>query len=170
MDYNSLPDHDRLFLNRLSAAVAAGETAGPVSTPTADDMLLAAWLEGQLAEDEAAPIEAALLDDPDLLEDLLALRLGPGAHPAPEAAVIARACGLVDGEGQEPGAATVVAFARPAPAKPRPLFILLSWGAVAASVALVSLVGFNLGSLVGKNEIASSGSSDVVVVLNDDLD
>ena len=168
MDYNSLPDHDRLFLNRLAAAVPADESRGCAATPTADDMLLAAWLEGQLDEAEAAPVEGALLDDPDLLHDLLALRLGAGAHPAPDSELVARACALVGPDHGEAG--QVIPFVRPAAQKSRPLFILLSWGAVAASVAVVSLVGFNLGSIVGKSEVASSGSSDLVVVLNDDLD
>lgn len=167
MDYNSLPDQDRLFLNRLAAADPAGAGADRIATPAVDDMLLAAWLEGQLTEDDAAPVERALAADLDLLDDLLALRLGAGAHPAPAAALVTRACALVSDQGES---ARVVPFVRPAPPKARPLFVLLSWGAVAASVAIVSLVGFNLGSIVGKSEIASSSSSEIAVVLNDDLD
>ncbi len=168
MDYNSLPHHDRVFLNRLAAADPAGEMTGREAMPAVDEMLLAAWLEGQLDEEEAAPIERALLDNPELLEDLAALRLGARQHPVADPALVARACALVPAGGV--ASAAVVPFVRPASAKPRPLSVWLSWGAVAASVAVVSLVGFNLGSIVGKSEVASSGSSDLVVVLNDDLD
>jgi hypothetical protein len=48
--------------------------------------------------------------------------------------------------------------------------VWLSWGAVAASVALVSFVGFDLGSIVGKSEIAQTTAADTSSVFNDDLD
>lgn len=168
MDYNSLPHLDRLFLNRLAAIDSAGKVTGNDAGSAVDDMLLAAWLEGQLDEAEAAPIEEALLGDTELLDDIVALRLGARQHPVPDSTVVERACALVSAVGV--ASAEVVPFARPAAAKPRPLSVWLSWGAVAASVAIVSLVGFNLGSIVGKSEVASSGSSELVVVLNDDLD
>lgn len=57
-----------------------------------DALLLAAYLDGGLGEDEAARLEARLADEPELLDELLALRdsLAAGAEAVP-AAVIARA-------------------------------------------------------------------------------
>jgi len=69
-------------------------------SPLRDDeapeaLLLAAYLDGRLAEDEAARLEARLAGEPALLEELLALResLAAGAE-APPAAVVTRAQGL----------------------------------------------------------------------------
>ena len=58
-------------------------------------LLLAAYLDGRLAEDEAARLEARLAGEPALLDELLALRatLAAGPQTAP-AAVIARAQAL----------------------------------------------------------------------------
>lgn len=39
-----------------------------------DPLLLAAWLDGRLAEDEAARLEARMIGEPALLDGLLALR------------------------------------------------------------------------------------------------
>lgn len=66
---------------------------GPALTDGAPDaLLLAAYLDGGLGEDEAARLEARLAGEPELLDELLALRdgLAAGAEPAP-ASVIARA-------------------------------------------------------------------------------
>ena len=69
-------------------------------SPVRDDeapeaLLLAAYLDGRLAEDEAARLEARLAGEPALLEELLVLRgsLAAGAEAAP-AAVVTRAQGL----------------------------------------------------------------------------
>ena len=64
-----------------------------------DALLLAAYLEGRLAEDEAARLEARLAAEPALLDELLALRegltAGPEAVPAPVlAGVVTRAQAL----------------------------------------------------------------------------
>jgi hypothetical protein len=52
-----------------------------------DALLLAAYLEGRLAEDEAARLEGRLAAEPALLDELLALRdslaAGPEVAPAP---------------------------------------------------------------------------------------
>lgn len=60
-----------------------------------DPLLLAAWLDGRLAEDEAARLEARLAVEPAMLDELLSLREGLAAGPqeAP-AAVVARARAL----------------------------------------------------------------------------
>jgi len=56
-----------------------------------DPLLLAAWLDGRLAEDEAARLEARLAAEPALLDEVLALRegLAAGAETAP-AGMVAR--------------------------------------------------------------------------------
>jgi len=67
--------------------------ARPVVDDAAPDaLLLAAYLDGALVEDEAARLEARLAAEPALLADLLALRASLAAGPeAAPAAVIARA-------------------------------------------------------------------------------
>ncbi len=168
MDFNSLPEQDRLFLNRLIAADLAGDATGCDTSQTVDELRLAAWLEGQFDEITASPIEEALLRNPGLLGDLLTISLSVAAYPPVDATVLGRACALVAETGQT--TAQVVPFIRPAVVHPRLLRDLLPWGAVAACVALISVVGFNLGSIVGKSEVSLSSSSDLWMVMNDDLD
>jgi anti-sigma factor RsiW len=67
----------------------------PADDEAPDALLLAAYLDGRLAEDEAARLEARLAGEPALLDELLALRATLEASPeAPPAAVIARAQAL----------------------------------------------------------------------------
>jgi anti-sigma factor RsiW len=78
----------------------AREGWSPVRDDEAPDaLLLAAYLEGRLAEDEAARLEGRLAAEPALLDELLALReglaAGPEAVPAPVlAGVVTRAQAL----------------------------------------------------------------------------
>lgn len=67
----------------------------PSDEEAPDALLLAAYLDGRLAEDEAARLEARLAGQPALLDELLALRatLDAGPETAP-AAVVARAQAL----------------------------------------------------------------------------
>ena len=60
-----------------------------------DPLLLAAYLDGELAEDEAARLEARLAAEPALLDEVMLLRAGlaEGAGTVP-AAVVARAQGI----------------------------------------------------------------------------
>jgi len=60
-----------------------------------DALLLAAWLDGRLGEEEAARLEARLAAEPALLDELLALRenLSAGPETAP-AGVVVRAQSL----------------------------------------------------------------------------
>src|SRR5579859_6247623 len=118
------------------------EAAGPAATAP-DALTLAAYAEGRLDAAEAERVEAALAADPELLDTLLALRLPP-ATETPSAALIRSAQALVSA----PSAAdpVVVPFGRrPAREVPPPrLKAWLAWGAVAASLLLVSLAGFDL--------------------------
>ena len=168
MDFNSLPEQDRDFLNRVAAAGLAGKAPEHDAIPTVDDLLLAAWLEGQLDEIRAAPVEQELLRDPDLLDDLVSISLSMAAHPPADETILERARGLVAGSPRS--TSELVPFVRPGTVGFRSLRDLLPWGAVAACLALISIVGFNLGSIVGKNEVSASNSSDFATVMNDDLD
>ncbi|HXA70201.1 MAG TPA: hypothetical protein VNW24_07120 [Stellaceae bacterium] len=122
---------------RRAMSSAAGEAA-----PAPDPLLLAAYAEHRLSETAAEQVEAWLAVNPEALADVLAAReskLGQPSVQPPEAALV-RAMGLVPGVTSE-----VVPFrhtARPA----------LSWRiamgrvAVAASLLVVSLLGFTLGT------------------------
>jgi anti-sigma factor RsiW len=85
-----------LWRRARQAAAAPSESEAPQA------LWLAAYLDGRLAEDEAARLEARLARDPALLDELLALRatLDAGAAGPEEvpAAVVARAQALRDGQ------------------------------------------------------------------------
>lgn len=122
-----------------------------------DPMLLAAYLEGRLDEDEAAPLERLLATDPAALDDLIAC--DPVAPEIPSAAFIARAQGLV-------GTAQILPFA-PRPAAPRrAVAAWAAWGAVAASLVLISLVGFSLGMQTEQNFNGSTGIGTSIDILD----
>ena len=75
-----------------------------------DALLLAAYLDGRLAEDEAARLEARLAVEPALLDELVVLReilaAGPEAAPAPVLAeVVTRAQALRTQSPARPAAA-----------------------------------------------------------------
>jgi plasmid stabilization system protein ParE len=123
-------------------------TAEPMATgPTAppDALLLAAYAEGRLTGADAERVEAALAADPELLDTLLALRLPPETA-TPSAALIRSAQALVT------AGPVVVPFTRrntAAGRTPGRVNAWLAWGAVAASLLLVSMVGFDLGMRTG---------------------
>lgn len=75
---------------REAGTAVADVQRAPAETP--ETLWLAAYLDGSLAEDEAARLEAQLVRDPALLDEMLALRetlaAGPGTAPA---GVVARA-------------------------------------------------------------------------------
>jgi anti-sigma factor RsiW len=116
---------------------AAGEAA-----PAPDPLLLAAYAEHRLGETEAEEVEAWLALHPEALADVLAARdseVRPPSGQAPEA-VLLRAMGLVPGL-----AATVVPFRRTV--RPAPVWrVAVARVAVAASLLVVSLIGFTLGT------------------------
>ena len=122
-----------------------------------DPMLLAAYLDGRLGEDEAAPLEALLAADPTALDDLIAC--DPVTPEIPSAAFIAKAQALV-------GGATVLPFT-PRSAPPRRLVAAwAAWGAVAASLVLISLVGFSLGMQTERNFNGSTGLGTSIDILD----
>ena len=126
---------DRALFARWHAARDADAAAPELP----DALMLAAYAEGRLDEAAAEAVEAALVVDPDLLDTLLALRAPPEPEAA-SAALIHSAQTLVRAE------PVVVPFPVRKPAAPRPVKAWLAWGAVAASLLLVSVAGFNLGA------------------------
>ena len=101
-----------------------------------DMLTLAAYLEGRLDEDAAEAVEAALAADSALLDQVLDLRQ-PIEPESPPPAVLVRAQALV-------GTSSNIVPLRRAARSPR-VAPWAAWGAVAASLVLVSMVGFNLG-------------------------
>jgi hypothetical protein len=132
-----------VMANELPAAGRMGDDAG---TLVLDDLTLAAYAEDRLDPAVARTIGAVLDDDPDLAADVAAARLAVAGEDvagggAALASVIARAGALVPGSGDR-----VIAFRAAAP-RPEPSWRLaVRWGALAASLAMVSYLGFALGS------------------------
>lgn len=122
-----------------------------------DPMQLAAYLEGRLGEDEAAPLEQLLAADPAALDDLIAC--DPVTPEIPSAAFITRAQALV-------GTATVLPFAPRAAPPRRVMTAWAAWGAVAASLVLISLVGFSLGMQTERNFNGSTGIGTSIDILD----
>jgi anti-sigma factor RsiW len=135
-----------------------------------DELTLAAFADGHLdnaADDEVA---AFLTDHPELADDVaLARRLSDGeagkiaADPA-LASVIARACALVPDADDR-----VIAF-RPAPRRVESNWQFAArWSALAASFAMVSYLGFALGS-DASSSLAALNQSGTVVLSDEVLD
>lgn len=129
----------------------------PAELTELDPMLLAAYLDGRLDEDQAATLEQLLAADPAALDDLLAC--APVTPEIPSAAFIARAQALV-------GSAAILPFAL-RPARPRRMVTAwAAWGAVAASLVLISLVGFSLGMQTERNFNGSTGVGTSIDILD----
>ncbi|HKX09921.1 MAG TPA: hypothetical protein VJN67_17105 [Stellaceae bacterium] len=114
------------------------------AAPAPDPLLLAAYAEHRLSESAAEDIESWLARHPEVIEDVLAAGISKarvGAAEEPSAGALAKAMALVSG--RDP---TVVPFRRPArPASPV-WRVAVGRVAVAASLLVVSLVGFALGT------------------------
>jgi anti-sigma factor RsiW len=112
--------------------------AGPDAPIEPDSLLLAAYADNRLEQARVDQVEEWLAQHPEALEDILAARRA-AQSPLPQSApaAVARAAALVS-----PGGAQVLAFPRPA-ARWRSL---AAWGCMAASLVMVSVIGFNLGS------------------------
>lgn len=118
-----------------------------------DPMVLAAYLEGRLSEDESVPLERLLAADPAALDDLIAC--DPVTPEIPSAAFVSRAQALV-------GTATILPFAPPR----RVVTAWAAWGAVAASLVLISLVGFSLGMQTERNFNGSVGLGTSIDIID----
>jgi anti-sigma factor RsiW len=120
---------------------------------TPDALTLAAYAEGRLDDAAAEAVEAALAADPDLLDTLLALRAPPEIESA-SAALILSAQSLVRAE------PVVVPFPSRKPAPSHPVKAWFAWGAVAASLLLVSVAGFNMGLATGHPADAATAGDE----------
>jgi hypothetical protein len=143
----------RALWQRWSTMEKAANGKGPDSVARPEIMVLAEFAENRLSGPEAAAIEAFLAANPLIAQDVAAasrdVEIPPRAGDTALAVAIARAAALVPAQG---GAAdrgrrgdNIVPFraARPAgSAWP----IAARWGALAASLALISWLGFALGS------------------------
>jgi hypothetical protein len=146
---------DRALWQRWSTTekAAQGEAPGGVARPGAaapDAMELAEFAENRLSGPASAAVEAYLASHPAVAGDVASaaqaveIPFRPGDVAL--AVTIARAAALVPtAAGHDRGGDNVVPFraARPAVA---PWPIAARWGALAASLALVSWLGFALGS------------------------
>jgi hypothetical protein len=122
---------------RRAMSSAAGEAA-----PAPDPLLLAAYAEHRLSETAAEEVEAWLALHPEALTDVLAARdynVRLASVPPSDAALV-RVLGLVPEVTSE-----VLSFRRTA--RPAPSWrIAMGRVAVAASLLVVSLIGFALGA------------------------
>ena len=148
---------DRALWQRWSTMDMAGQSEAPggIARPGAarpDAMELAEFAENRLSGPASAAVEAYLASDPAAAGDVASaaraaeLPFRPGDVAL--AVTIARAAALVPAAGaagHDRGGDNIVPFraVRPAAA---PWPIAARWGALAASLALVSWLGFALGS------------------------
>jgi anti-sigma factor RsiW len=129
-------------------------------TPAPDAMTLAAFAEDRLDAAARAAVETFLAANPAIAADVAAARHGamPVIDEAALAATIARASSLVS-----PSAGAAVLPFRPVrrPASPWPGAV--RWSAVAASLVLVSWLGFALGS-ASYGSLAGEGAAGGALV------
>ena len=135
----------------------------PAEEAAPDALALARYAEFDLDEDEAASVELALAADPALFDDVMAARR-PGDPDAVPEDVMARALALVGGH---EGAAVVAIPAR-RPSWPVRYRSMMTWGALAACLVAVSVMGFGLG--VEAQEAVDDSASAVPVDLLDTSD
>ncbi len=122
---------------RAATVNGAGE-----ALPAPDPLLLAAYAEHRLSEAAAGDVEAWLARHPEAIEDMLAAadsNAGPAPYQ-PSAAALSRAMALVAPDPK------VVPFRRPAMPSQPVWRIAVARVAVAASLLVVSLLGFALGT------------------------
>ena len=136
---------------------AAGE-----AVPAPDPMPLAAYAEHRLSETAAEDIESWLALHPEVIEDVLTARAASAAAAmaeAPSAGALENAMALVSELDPR-----VVPFRRPAQPAPPAWRVAVGRVAVAASLLVVSLVGFALGT-----DAYTSLNGDQQSVLSQDL-
>jgi hypothetical protein len=136
--------------------------SAPAEAPAAlDPMLFATYLGGRLDEADAAVLEQLFAADPEALDDLI----DSGAHPVvpeiPSAGFILRAQALIPATPAVRPEAAVLPFA------PRPrVAAWAAWGAIAASLVLISLVGFSLGMQTERNFNGATGIGTSIDILD----
>ena len=131
---------DPALFARWRSAVAPAYASSEMEP--VDALTLAAYLDGRADAAEQERVEAALLRRPDLLDALLDQKRAPVVAEPPSPALLAAACALV------PKAATASAgilVFRPSAHTRRDWRRFVPMSAMAASVALVALLGFDIG-------------------------
>jgi hypothetical protein len=118
---------DRALFKRWRAAASGAGAARP------DALTLAAYVDGRLAGAAAEAVEAALAADPQLLDLLLVLRQ-PEPPAIASAALIRSAQDLVPAPRRAAG-----------PQAAGGVTPWYAWGAIAASLLIVAIGGFDLG-------------------------
>jgi len=150
------PEESALWRHWQTAVNADGEAA-----PAPDPLLLAAYAEHRLSETAAEAVEAWLALHPEAITDVVAageVNVRP-ATIEPPATALARAMALIPGADPK-----VVPFRPPAP-RAATWRIAVGRLAVAASLLVVSLVGFALGT----DAYTSLLSSDQQAAVSQDL-
>jgi anti-sigma factor RsiW len=150
-------EESALWRHWRTAVNAAGEAA-----PAPDPLLLAAYAEHRLSETAAEAVEAWLALHPEAITDVLAAgeaNTRRAAIEPPTGAALARAMALVSSAHPK-----IVRLRRPAP-RAATWRVTVRQGAVAASLLVVSLVGFVLGT----DAYTSLLSGDQQVVVSQDL-
>lgn len=119
---------------------------------------LAGFADGVLDPDEHERIAEWVAGDPDAAGDIAAARaLAAGHLPSAPEWVMARACALV--ASREPPGGTVIPLRPRLRAMPR-LRLAVNWGSLAAAMAVVGWLGFNLGMDASLSVAAVSQPSD----------
>jgi hypothetical protein len=103
-------------------------------------MMLAAYAENRLDEAAAAEVEWALVADSSLIDDILAAR-----HPDPVLQVTPEIFRRAEAAHRLAQGAEVIRFVPRTRATLTGMRGVIAWGAVAATVVLVSCMGFDLG-------------------------
>jgi hypothetical protein len=118
---------------------------GLAAEPEPDPMVLAAYAENRLSEQESAPVESWLARNPERLDDVLAARAALDAGPIPLAA-----------------AATIRAAQAALPGTISSRILLLrtaAWGSVAAGFLAACLFGYEAGVATGGHTVTAATSA-----------
>jgi anti-sigma factor RsiW len=122
---------------------AAPALRGALGAPL-DPLMIAAYAEGRLASADAAMVERHLATDPAALDLLIALTQPIDAPANLPANLIARASALVPVPVDAATDRIIVQFHD---RRRRAVRAYAAWAAMAASLLLVSTIGFHLGSM-----------------------
>ena len=149
MNTQRIPRSDKELWRSLAIQLPVARVSAPAAV---SEMDLAAWLEGRLSEEAAAPIEAALAADPTLRRAALDLAdiLGKTLPAAPQRMVV-RARALVGFETERVGGGGLFGrwFSGRAPfAGPRHA---LQQGVMAVAVLVIATGGFMVGGGLGES-------------------
>jgi hypothetical protein len=140
------PERNPMSDKELWQSLAQSDATGRNVAPAVSDLDFAAWLEGRLTEDEAAPIEAAVAADPEMRRAALELAEILGKElPAAPSRMAVRAQALVGFEVERRSQRNWLA----------PLLALfgaglaIERGAMAGIAVVIAAVGFLMGGGLG---------------------